>query len=277
MRKAFLSAVLLGTAFLVSACGNRTDSIEVGTSGTGIFVETESYRVTEDGEQKEYEYEYDEYGSVTRVKNFTADGTLYSETSYDYIRDEEGRITQTDIHFPDSESVSLDTYDEEGNLASSVQYLDGAFISQTVYAYDPEGNVIRELTTDADGNTVSDISTDYTWENGRIVREETEISGESGRITIAGYEYDADGNLLIRTSGSIQNGEDVWTSETRYTYDERGFKISAEVIIGENVEKRTEYENDADGNSIRITDYDGDGLKTAERRVVYRKIGIATK
>lgn len=100
--------------------------------------------------------------------------------------------------------------------------------SVSVYAYDTYGNITRMADYDADGNLVSE--------------------------TVDEYEYDTDGNI----TKDKQYIDGVLSGETEYTVTDGESTISGFTAYYEDGSKSI-AEYDANGNSVKLTDYDSDG------------------
>ena len=112
---------------------------------------------------------------------------------------------------------------------------------------DKDGNVIKYTRYDEDGSVYT--IENYTYEGGKLVKEEGE-DPEDGEITLSDvYEYDADGRLIKVTSSSYGETD----SYIEYTYDSAGNMIKENRVDisdpGRN--SYTTYEYDGNGNLIK--------------------------
>jgi RHS repeat-associated protein len=157
----------------------------------------------------------------------------------------------------------LTTYEYDGTLLTGIT---NALDQEITYTYTEEG--FLESVTDPLGNTTSHTynshgqrtsMTDalentwtYAYDNlGRLV----ETTDPLGRVTRS--EYDAAGRLIrsVRNydSEKDQNEENLWNIVTEYEYDARGNQISVTDTYG----RATFYEYDAAGRLVRSTDSAG--------------------
>ena len=203
-------------------------------------------------------YEYNEYGEVTAIDNYTAAGVLESYTRYTY--NSEGLRTG----MATKEGSWAYTYDVKNQLTGAVFTDNNSNITQNfAYTYDAMGNRLSEtengVTTtytynnlnqivsangftyryDANGNLLEDEERIYTWTaDNRVASEKLKSTGQLWE-----YAYDAMGNRISSTTNGVT---------TTWTVDGNG-NVLAEYVNG--VWNRTYYQGslltgftDKDGN-----------------------------
>ncbi|MFH0756170.1 MAG: T9SS type A sorting domain-containing protein [Bacteroidota bacterium] len=148
------------------------------------------------------------------------------------------------------------TYDSQGNLLSTIEYIWDSEASDWV------GRSKREFTYDAEGNQLSDIW--YTWD-----------SEASDWVELYKYEYtyDAEGNKLSYVGYDWDSEASDWVSgwKCEYTYDVEGNQLSLveydwDAATSDWVEwykdwverYKYEYTYDAEGNKLSYVGYDWD-------------------
>ena len=275
------AAVLLLCLLAFAGCGK--DGTDAGTevrteeqadtreSGEEAIRKPETeYTVTGDGEYRSRTYRYEEYGELTELKSYAEDGTVLSALFYSYTRDENGRISEMTETAPDGNTTYRYRYDENGRETGKTVLSGNAVTAEYEYAYDEYGNVTLERLKGPDGQLVSELFTEYTYDgDGRLLREQTRTGEAGGRISLLKYEYDEEDRLIRRFSGSLNDGEENWTSEDRLRYDENGFVSEVEYLIGGSLNRRIVYENDAWGNPVRTVSLDENGEVKSEVRTEY--------
>lgn len=139
--------------------GNMVYAVVYEADGTWIVESFSEYEMVEDGwfyEAKSttryatgesFHSEHNVYGDVIRHLNAEADGTVWSDTVYEYGYLDGVRQWKKQYSF--GKLTFEETYDEAGCLLTEKEYLeDGGYI---VWIYDAEGEC-TETTYDADGN-----------------------------------------------------------------------------------------------------------------------------
>ena len=154
------------------------------------------------------------YGSTTKTHAYTFDGNSNIKTvtvggkKISYVYDTLGQLTRV------NDQVLNETwtysYDLGGNILSKKRYAYtegtlGTVLESISYGYTDSdwsdlltsynGNTI---TYDQIGNTLSDGTWTYTWENGRQLAE------QSNGATTVWYTYDANGQRLTKESGNLK-------------------------------------------------------------------------
>ena len=158
-------------------------------------------------------------------------------------------------------------YDTNGNLIKEV-YTDSDG-DKTVYdyTYDANGNLIKEVYTYSDGDkTVYDYMYDT---NGNLIKEvKTYYDGDK---TVYDYTYDANGNLVKK----VRTDSDGWKEVHEYIYDASGYNVKVtssfydeEKFLGTD---STDLTYDAYGNLIKEVYINDDCSETIswEYKLVY--------
>lgn len=171
------------------------------------------------GESKSL-YQFTENGDPLKLADYDQEGTLLSETVYQYEYDEAGNMTHsvcTSDGIVTVENIYTVT-DGESVLSQSVSYMEDG--SQFTSSYDAYGNSIQLLYLNADGGVEEQVDSQYAlsaegeWYEAVSVTTEADGSKyiceffENGDQTSIA-NYDAEGNLLN-------------TCTWEYTYDEDG-------------------------------------------------------
>ena len=223
-------------------------------------------------------YTYDDFGQVTAIDNYGADGSVASFVHYAY--DSEGKRTSMTT----ADGTWVYTYDAKDQLIGAV-FTDnrGTVTQELAYTYDAMGNhltvtengvattyTFNELNQivsangfnyryDANGNLLEDEKRLYTWTtDNRVASETLKATGQTWE-----YGYDALGNRVSSTTNGVT---------TSWTVDASG-NVLAEYIDG--VWNRTYYQGnlltgfvdkngneyfynaDALGTTISVTGTDG--------------------
>lgn len=210
-----------------------------------------------------YEYlAYDEAGRATTVveryseenkRENTASGRDEADViTQEYSYDGAGRtVSETKIYRDAAgvlyTSTTTREYDpESGLLLQKVDYYTGRSLfyeTTTSYTYDSWGNVLREQTTDQDGNTYY-LTHTYTYDLAGSVLTDTRTSvggalysfGTNGEVTnyqyysntngtptVTSYSYDASGNCI-----ATLNFSSIGITQNTYLYDSHGNLIQEE-------------------------------------------------
>ena len=135
-------------------------------------------------------YKYDERGNELLSSSVSHAGhdVLETHTSYEYF----------------NYSVDDETYE---TVQKTITDKSG---KETVQTLDAEGNLLREIITDGDKETITEY---YNDEQGRNIKEVTFTDGNKEITSI----YDANTNELISQSGTIDGKEQKLTYENGYT------------------------------------------------------------
>lgn len=182
---------------------------------------------------------YDENGNVLTEKTYE-NGELSYEQRYTYTAD--GKLAREAYINKEGqeESFTEKTYDDQGNvltvkvdgmLSGSYEtyentYEDGKLVEVKVYdEWEQEGQLTGLVRYDAQGNITLRVGyengeewsrTEYTYENGKLVKEVDYDDGEVNCVT--DYTYNADGKVT-EYSRTYTDGE---TRRSTYSYSEEG-------------------------------------------------------
>ncbi len=192
------------------------------------------------------EYEYNDYGDVTRIAYFSRMGTPAHEEGeyylYEYEYDARGNVIWEK---------------REANEKTEYPYV-------TVQStYDAYGNVTSRLYRDREGNQ---MNVKYTQENfvydkqGKLVRYDVTYAS-TGTTIVSEYEYDVYGNRVLEKFTAVyEDGETALLYLTRYTFDEYG-----QVILKQHTDEAGEpFYDEAIGYSSLRTEYSPEGYVIVE-------------
>lgn len=139
-------------------------------------------------------------------------------------------------------------------LVKAVWYWNNAMGVRADYAYDSQGNKIKETRYDMGGQLYD--YTDYSYDGkGNLIKEVWYYSGTSD---VTEYTYDSQGNEL--TCAYYNDGGALRASLTQYSYDGQGNKIKGTNYDSSGaVRGWTDYSYDGRGNQIKAEEHDADG------------------
>ncbi|UUO09290.1 choice-of-anchor D domain-containing protein [Blastopirellula sp. J2-11] len=217
--------------------GGSGEAAPAGLIDLVTMVSSSGNRVTD--------YDYNADGNVTQITY--AKGTANeASVSFEYTENEGYLSTVTD----ELGNQTLYSYDDLGRQTEVIlpDPDDGGPLSAPVmrYVYDSKGQMVEEIETDAVNSVTR--STQYVYDlHGRITQEKRPDHDGDGKLSIATYEYFANGWLR-----SMTDAEDRVTS---YEYDDNGRVISVTLP-------------DPDGDGLDLPTYsyayDGMGRQTVE-------------
>ncbi len=254
---------------------DTTDDTETGAEAVTetIFLCTSIKSSNTNGLLSEQSYEYNANGTLIAM----TDSDMMSE--YHITCDEDGNIIKlVAVYF---DEIKKEYLINNGKIYDYKMYsvADGSDITNPKLIYDEYGNVLREI-YDENG-TIYETVYSYTYSDTGL-RKETkkidafgtekegtvEIYDSNGNLTelqLVRYgavnamqtgEYDDNGNMLSYKYFESVDGELVFTSENRLTYDEKGNCILIQYYNNMAEEgSRTVNEYDEYGNITRITEY----------------------
>ena len=191
-------------------------------------------------EEQREKWRYDEYGNEVwyecrKVFDSSFDMVSVMQVAYTYnaegdrwLQTERWTGSDTEIH-PDTEMKLKQLGVAEyylGGMTAKWYNNEGSLISRIVYAYDKQGNTVKEEHYNTD-NQLNYVIT-YTWSrSGKLVEAVT--TDKDGKVTnVVLRTYDDNDNLVRIVD---QDGDGNITSETKMTY------IKANQIPDENMEK----------------------------------------
>ncbi|WP_420147354.1 DUF5018 domain-containing protein [Spirosoma sp.] len=229
--------------------------------GSGVaqdFSKVVTYTVTaEDGSTQAYAVTVSKMPATSSVCRVVAivgtSNTGGSKSTYQF--DSQNRLSQ----------IKIENTNAGGAVLSS---------NTTVYTYNADGFVTRSVrsywyATPANSNT-KELTTNYTYQNGRMVKNELITTTVGGAISSSTtqYEYDVQGNVSkrITSSGSLQetttfaNGAvtAITSNQATYTLNAQGFVTKRVSTNGtSNV-----YQYNAAGQNTVIESYNAQSVKT---------------
>ncbi len=195
-------------------------------------------RDTETGEERNWEYqsyEYDLWGNIARSAYVTPNGRTVREYAYD-----------------DQANVIREQWEDRT-------------VENT---YDGRGNLLRTVTTYADGSTQA---AENVWDEGGNLLLHQQLDGEGKVVLSTACAWDEAGNLLLREERNelgevyasdaytLENGrvvEEILTagsrvSVTKKTWDEAGFLAEEVYEVSDGTGGRMTYTRDAAGRILR--------------------------
>lgn len=208
---------------------------------------------------------YDGHDNITRMATYDADGSLLTESLYEYEYDTDGNLT-ADRQYVDGELIGETEYTVTDGESIPVKYTghnsDGTWF---VNEYDSNGNVSLLVDYGADGSVNMQIDYQYAQNSDGDWYESacTETYSDGMKIeaeyneqldTTARVIYDADGNVT-----STENWE--------YTYDADGFYATEKAYVDGVLSQENTYKTVTDGDGMfnyleTVTVYNEDGGKT---------------
>jgi len=211
-------------------------------------------------------YTYDAADRLTSEK-FVQEGDDFSEWR-EYLRDEQGMITQEVHHFLDgTQDVVEYQYGDDGKLLRKAFVNDDGDLEKEEIMTYANGKLLEEKTLSYDGALLAKHLYEY-HSNGEIQQHEQLIPDEKGELKHMSF-YDESGNKI---KVLVYNGLGQLVEITRMTYDENNVLIKTEeenqfkngVIAYETDEEnrvKRQIEKDPDGALISsvIRTYDADG------------------
>ncbi|MBO4696735.1 MAG: hypothetical protein J5643_05595 [Lachnospiraceae bacterium] len=208
----------LAETYTVSAKGKKTriESREFDKKGNCVKI------IHYDGKEKMFSYtllEYDEHDNMVLKECFDAKNKKTAQYKFSY--DENGRCT---------EEISEDF---ESDLTDY----------RICYAYDSEGNKVRETRYNSDGSIFEDKQYNS---NGDLLMQSIDASNASY------YSYNEDGKLLsVKVCSTDGIGMDYYSQLNRYSED--GLLLEEVESPGSDNESKTVYEYDGSGKIQKTT------------------------
>ncbi len=218
--------------------------------------EIENISYDEHGNIKEKtKYEYDSNGKNIEETDYDKDDKIVRQVEIEY--DAAGRKTKWEC-YDEHGKCSIQriyTRDERGKLIQYDEYHNG-YTTKEEYERDENGNIIKSIHYDSDGN----ITKIYEYEYDQMGREIKCVKYDDDE-TVAywhEYEYDEGGNEVKSRSYNSTGNFEYCTVERKY--DENGRKIYYCHKDNDIITEKQENEYDKDGNIIKEiwTSYDSD-------------------
>lgn len=188
-----------------------------------LIVEDQKKITDNGGMNRSIEYEYDENGNCTAIRNYSKDYNTEMVTTYGY--DAENRRKKKTEITPNSSSYSIFEYDNNGDVVKESAYIDDELSFWDEYVYDEDHNVLKSdfyFPNDEGEFRVLTI-TYYSYDNGNLIKKEATSYNDEGNVhlnEIYMYEYDEFGN--ITREEKYTNDSIDYSSEWKYEYDENG-------------------------------------------------------
>ncbi len=210
-------------------------------------------------------FTYDEHDNIVRTAEYDADGQLVSETVSEYAYDANGNLlkcketvdgrlnSETEYTVSDGESIDAKytQYNEDG--------------SKFINEYDGNGNVIKLIDYDAEGNVTLQADSEYAQKSDGEWYEKsaTETYTDGTKIET---EYDEQHNATSRLVYDA-DGNVTTTEKWEYTYDESGLIAKEKEYADGTLCKEIAYKIVAEDDGVfsypeTVTTYNEDGSKT---------------
>ena len=157
--------------------------------------------------------ETNEHGDMIRTLNTYADGTAWSDYSYEYTY--KGGDKAQVRTYTQGKLVGEDKYNDEGALIEETEYLEDG--GKTVYIYDDNGDLVSSTTYGADGSIITRTEHEciYT-EQGNILSSRNVTDGRLTQESSFRYELDEDGEERLVSLVDTVYHEDGTRTETEY-------------------------------------------------------------
>ena len=221
--------------YYISEDGKKTpryeEEYEYDDNGNCIHKSVTSYSEDAEPQKSGVNTEYDEEGHRVKEDYLDSDGKVTYSASYEYERDEEGRILRekrSDKYYSgyaDSGIPFITQYSYNGDQYTCDTYYNDVIISsEKGFVLDGENYMTEEKSYDTENPKTEDDETYSsksikTYEGNRVVKnEEYDNKGELNYE--ASYEYESDENnnpITVKSVVKYSDG-DVWTAITEYTY-----------------------------------------------------------
>jgi len=208
---------------------------------------------------------YDEQENIIRMAEYDADGKLLTETVYEYEYDSDGNLKKSKetIDGRLSSETEYTVSDGESIEAKYTQYNeDGSYF---INEYDSNGNVIKMIDYDAEGNVTLQTDCEYA-QNGdgewyEVSR--TEVYADGTKIEA---EYNEQGDNTARTVYDA-DGNETSNETWEYTYDDNGFKATEKAyengkLKEEKIYKTIVKDDEMSNYAETVINYNEDGSKT---------------
>lgn len=188
-------------------------------------------------------YEYDSVGKITAVN-------LANGKKITYTYDEYGNLAK--LIYPDNTTVEY-TYNElnqltkikdrQNKVTSYERDVNGYVVkvtrpnnTYTTIEHDAMGNVVKVVNMGKNpyyGNMIELSKFEYTYDQSGFIKSEIATNGKTVITNL--YNYDSRAQLISNATLTTYNGEVVENTETTYTYDNAGNRLSSVKKSGENL------------------------------------------
>lgn len=210
-------------------------------------------------------YTYDGHENPIRMAEYDADGKLLTETVYEYEYDNDGNLKNTKEYidgFFNSES-EYTVSEGESILTKFTQYNEDG--SKFYNEYDDNGNVVKMIDYDANGNVNLQTVSQYAQNDDGEWYETagTETYADGTKIEAEYNEYSHNISRVIYDADGTVASTETW----EYTYDDNGLKLTEKTYVDGVLNEEMIYKTvTQDGGSYTypetITTYHEDGSKT---------------
>lgn len=257
MKKIVLALVLL-FGLMLASCGEavdvKTDLENYNLNGRVKQVkelvrnmpDAERFAVADTAGGEKYDitrvYKFNEGGYVTEVVSTNQNSTTLQKCLYD----KDGILTMIEMYQDDKlQRTLVHRYSAAGRLASvsSVGAEDGKIEVSTFFEYDKNGNVLKEVNKDADGNKMGEMLYTYDSKGRKTSNKSILPDGYSDDMEIL-YRYNDNGDISqIETKDNFLK-ESTYQDFCYYDNDENGNWTRRETIFmqGRLQEVKREYE-----------------------------------
>ena len=239
--------------------------VSYDTPSRTMIIITKAYSYPTKWLTEEYIYNNDGAATAHEVNTYDKDGRLltsvyegiYGSDKATHTYDEYGREKSSSYESiyndGETENYYVNTYTYEydmwGQRSRIVCQGTGDVVSETVYTYDDDGNMLMSETTDNSGRSGYYYTYD---ENGNLIK--TTFAYEDEVMYATEYVLDADGNIIL--SREI-NGEGEVSSTREDKYSDG--RVSQSTYTSGDYTSSTNYEYDERGNQIRYETQDNYG------------------
>ena len=210
-------------------------------------------------------YLFNESGAPLKIAEYDKDGNVITEVIYAYKYDADGNLvrskeTTNGVITAENEYMLVDG---EAVVSKFIGYMEDG--TKLTNEYDSNGNVIRLVSYDAEGNMESQLDSEYKQlDDGEWYESKCTALGADGTKEISEYDqyghsisvisYDAEGNV---------ESEQTWER----TYDDAGNTVSEKyyydgVLVSECLYKTVEFDDGTATYPETVTEYQEDGGKT---------------
>lgn len=220
-------------------------------------------------------YEYDSVGKITAVN-------LANGKKITYTYDEYGNLAK--LTYPDNTTVDY-TYNElnqltkikdrQNKVTSYERDVNGYVVkvtrpnnTYTTIEHDAMGNVVKVVNMGKNpyyGNMIELSKFEYTYDQSGFIKSEIATNGKTVVTNL--YNYDSRAQLISNATLTTYNGEVVENTETTYTYDNAGNRLTSVKKSGENLLCNITY---VYNDNSQITDITGscDENESQDKHVV---------
>lgn len=181
-------------------------------------------------------YEYDYLDRITSESIVDDDGSLLSKISYGY--DEDGNRKEITIHDNNSSYTTQIEFNGE-HKPLKITHPDGTEVSYS-YRYDYKNSLGQGVAyeEEIDPNKIHHIKIMDV--NGKLALEERKDSSEK-LLQRTRYQYDGEGNLILRTDDVIIDGEIQQQIQIGFQYDCRNRRAAVIEALGDPLQKTRKY------------------------------------